>query len=131
MVHEQHTGLLASALQSDGRIAAIDRLQLALGAAGARTPVPVGRADLLVEGTRVLRTDLEAARLVDAEAEYLASAADWTRSAGRWSEVTRAAVLDLRVLTHGLPAAVAAWTSPFISPTRSVCRILFSGFGWT
>ncbi|MFC8504489.1 hypothetical protein ACFUC1_19205 [Pedococcus sp. NPDC057267] len=86
---------------------------VALGEAGARTPVPVGRADLLVEGTRVLRTDRSPARLVDDEAEFLGSAAAWTRATGRWSEVTRTALLDLRVLGHGLPAAVAGWTSPW------------------
>ncbi|GAB3440228.1 hypothetical protein GCM10027517_14550 [Phycicoccus ginsengisoli] len=86
---------------------------VALGAAGARTPVAVGRADLLVEGTRVLHTDRDAARLVDAEAQFLGSAAAWVRGTGRWSEMTRTALLDLRVLTHGLPASVAAWTTPW------------------
>lgn len=116
-------GLGSAAVASFGLLAARDRSRardlplysetIALGEAGARTPVPVGRVDLLVEGTRVLRTDRYAGRLVDAEAAFLGSAATWTRAGGRWAGLTRDAVLDLRVLTHGLPAAVAGWTTPW------------------
>jgi GH15 family glucan-1,4-alpha-glucosidase len=106
-------GLLAARERRGARDLPLYSETVALGEAGARTPVPVGRADLLVEGTRVLRTDRYAARLVDQEAAFLGSAAAWTRSGGSWAGLTRAAVLDLRVLTHGLPGAVAGWTTPW------------------
>jgi GH15 family glucan-1,4-alpha-glucosidase len=84
-----------------------------LGSSGTRTVVPAGRADLVVPGTRILDAAPDRQQLVDAEGQWLAHSAGWTHVTDRWSGLLTDALLDLRVLSDGLPCAVAGWTGPW------------------
>lgn len=61
----------------------------------------------LVSGTRVL-ADRSSNELVAAARGWLDAAPSWTRG-GRDTDLARSALLDLQVLSQGLPAPVAGW----------------------
>ncbi|MGG5258363.1 hypothetical protein [Phycicoccus avicenniae] len=82
---------------------------VAFSAPFVRTLVPAGRAESLVPGTRVLADCAERSRLVDDEEAWLGGCAPWVGRV-RDDGLLRSALLDLRALTTGLPAAVAGWT---------------------
>lgn len=73
-----------------------------------RVLVEPGREDRLVPGTRVLAGTEDTDRLVEDEARWLAHARV-PRVSGL-EELRTSALLDLHVLTAGLPAAVAGWS---------------------
>ncbi|GGL41804.1 hypothetical protein GCM10012283_25500 [Phycicoccus endophyticus] len=85
---------------------------VALAAPGVRELVPAGRADLLVPGTRVLASARRRARLVDEEEAWVRGCAGWaTQRLADGDALLHSALLDLRVLTVGLPVGVAGWSS--------------------
>lgn len=63
----------------------------------------------VVPDSRVLHDATDAATLVTAEQAWRDAAPSWLR-AGPWAELADGAMLDLRVLTAGLPATVAGWS---------------------
>jgi glucoamylase len=84
---------------------------VAFAGGGARELVPVGHADRVVPGTRVLARRSFTNRLVEEEQQWLEACAPWVRR--RLDEgdgLLRSALLDLRVLSEGLPVSVAGWT---------------------
>ena len=81
---------------------------VALSSLTERVLVEQGREDRLVPGTRVLAGTEDTDRLVEDEARWLAHARV-PRVSGL-EELRTSALLDLRVLTAGLPAAVAGWS---------------------
>ncbi|MGL5859109.1 MAG: glycoside hydrolase family 15 [Angustibacter sp.] len=83
---------------------------VAFAAPGERVLVdPQGDAAVLA-GSRVLEAAAQRDVLVDQERAWLAGLAPWTRASAWWSGLLREALLDLRVLTDGLPAPVAGWS---------------------
>ena len=98
-----------AALLDRARHAEIDLYSetVALAAPGERELVPAGRSELVVPGTRVLAGRPHTGRLVEEEQAWLEGVAGWAR---RDDDVLRAALLDLHVLTTGLPAPVAGWS---------------------
>lgn len=84
-------------------------LTVAFSAPLVRRLVPPSGLDGLVPGTRVVADSPHAGWLVEDEQDWLAGCARWTR-AGADDDLLRSALLDLRVLTAGLPAAVAGWS---------------------
>lgn len=77
-------------------------------------------------GSRVLTGAEGVTDVLAAEATLLAAAL--ARSDPRWADLSTSAVLDLNVLTHALPAPVAAWTDRwhYVWPRDAahVCRTL-------
>ncbi|CAG7574602.1 hypothetical protein FB554_2788 [Barrientosiimonas humi] len=78
----------------------------------ARREVTPAEFDLVVPGSRVLREAPDVDGLLARERGWLDSAAAWTRS-GPHADLARSALLDLHVLTAGLPATVAGWSPPW------------------
>lgn len=81
---------------------------VALRAPGERVLVAPESWDTIVPGTRVLAGQPATAALVEQEAAWMASAR--VPVVPGLEALTRSALLDLRVLTEGLPAAVAGWS---------------------
>ncbi len=112
-------GAGALALGAAGGAVALDRARraeidlysttVAFTAPLVRLLVPPSALETLVPGTRVVAGSGHAGRLLEDEEEWLEGCARWTR-AGRGDDLLRSALLDLRVLTAGLPAAVAGWS---------------------
>ena len=71
--------------------------------------VPPSGVESLVPGTRVVGDSPHAGWLVEDEQAWLEGCARWTRGSGG-DDLLRSALLDLHVLTAGLPAAVAGWS---------------------
>ncbi|MGL5860672.1 MAG: hypothetical protein ACRCY9_05385, partial [Phycicoccus sp.] len=80
---------------------------------GVREVVPTGQADAVVPGSRVLAARPSTNALLDEESAWLASCAGWTRHQDHDDALLRDALLDLRVLSVGLPASVAGWSRPW------------------
>lgn len=79
---------------------------------GGRVIVPEGAANTVVPDSRVLRDQEGTDRLLAEEAAFVAGSAPWTSAVDpRWQELLRSAVLDVGVLTRGLPVAVAGWSA--------------------
>lgn len=79
---------------------------------GRREIVPVGRADDVVPGSRVLAARPSTSHLLEEEQAWLGSCAGWTRAAADGGDgLLRDALLDLRVLSTGLPVSVAGWST--------------------
>lgn len=76
----------------------------------ARVSVAPSSATVLIPGSRVAAGVPGARVLAAGEQSWLATGADWTRSAGRWSGLARSALLDLRSLTLPGGVAVAGWS---------------------
>jgi len=74
-----------------------------------RQLVPPSGVEALVPGTRVVGASPRAGWMVEDEQAWLEGCARWTR-ADRGDDLLRSALLDLRVLSAGLPAAVAGWS---------------------
>lgn len=71
----------------------------------------ISEASALVPGLRVVAGVPDEDLLASEQVEWLAGLAPWTRDSNLAShEPLRSALLDLYVLSHGLPGAVAAWT---------------------
>ena len=70
----------------------------------------VDSPDEIVPGTRVAVDSLVRAELLAREQDWLASLAPWTRSS-RNAELISSAYLDMYVLSEGLDAPVAGWSS--------------------
>lgn len=83
---------------------------VALDADGRPVLVPEGSADRVVPGTRVLAGTTATDALVAAEKAWLGPSEPWVRGLGPFADLARAALLDLRVLSGSLPAAVAGWS---------------------
>jgi GH15 family glucan-1,4-alpha-glucosidase len=84
---------------------------VAFAAQGVRELVPAGRLDAVVPGTRVLAARPQSSLLVEEEQAWLESCSPWVgRRLGDESGLLHSALLDLRALSAGLPAAVAGWT---------------------
>lgn len=81
---------------------------VALRAPGERVLVAPESWDTIVPGTRVLAGQSATAAMVEQEAAWVASAR--VPVVPGLEALTRSALLDLRVLTEGLPAAVAGWS---------------------
>ena len=84
---------------------------VAMAGGGTRVLVPQGHLERVVPGTRVLAGIPQTALLVEEEQAWLESCAPWVRrrlDAG--DDLLRSALLDLRVLSDGLPVSVAGWT---------------------
>lgn len=75
----------------------------------ARREVAPDELELVVPGSRVLRDATDVDGLLARERGWLDSAAEWTRR-GPYADLARSALLDLHVLTAGLPATVAGWS---------------------
>jgi glucoamylase len=109
----------AGALALAGGAVAVDRagraeIDLYSATVGFAAPllrqlVPASRPDEVVAGTRVITGTRHESLLVEDELAWLEGCAPWTRAAGA-DDLLRSALLDLRVLTVGLPAAVAGWS---------------------
>lgn len=82
---------------------------VAFTAPGKRAVVPAGKAADVIRGTRVMKTARESTKLIAQQEGWLATAPVWSRS-GAWADLARGALLDLWVLSAGLPAPVAGWT---------------------
>jgi len=74
-----------------------------------RRLVPPSGIEEVLPGTRVVGDSPYAGRLVEDEEAWLEGSARWTRAAHE-DDLLRSALLDLRVLSAGLPAAVAGWS---------------------
>ncbi len=74
-----------------------------------RELVPASGAHGVVPCTRVIGGTRHEALLLEDELAWLEGCARWTRGSGA-DDVLRSALLDLRVLSVGLPAAVAGWS---------------------
>ncbi len=74
-----------------------------------RQLVPAAHVDEVVAGTRVLSGTAHEGLMLEDELAWLDGCARWTRRADA-DDLLRSALLDLRVLTVGLPAAVAGWS---------------------
>ncbi|WP_392542763.1 hypothetical protein [Oryzobacter telluris] len=84
---------------------------VAFSGGGARELVPVGHLDRVVPGTRVLAGRPQSSLLVEEELAWLEECAPWVRRRlDGGDDVLRSALLDLRVLSDGLPVSVAGWT---------------------
>ncbi|GAA2099332.1 hypothetical protein [Brevibacterium salitolerans] len=83
-------------------------LTVAFTSADARGPVSA--PDQVIPGTRVQAHAENAHLLVRREEDWLDSLAPWTRTSPH-ADLIRNAYLDLFVLTEGLPATAAGWTS--------------------
>lgn len=84
---------------------------VALGGGGSRVLVPAGHLDKVVPGTRVLAARPQSAGLVEDEQAWLETCAPWVRRGlDADGGLLRSALLDLRVLSVGLPVSVAGWT---------------------
>ncbi|MFQ6170101.1 hypothetical protein ACK8HX_00720 [Oryzobacter sp. R7] len=84
---------------------------VAFSGGGARELVPRGHADRVVPGTRVLAGRPFTNRLVEDERAWLEDCAPWVRRRlDDGDGLLRSALLDLRVLSDGLPVSVAGWT---------------------
>ncbi|WP_051298149.1 hypothetical protein [Brevibacterium album] len=70
----------------------------------------ISSAEAVLPGSRVQASAPAAHELLTREREWLASLAGWTRR-GPHAGLVRDAYLDLFVLTEGLPATVAGWTT--------------------
>lgn len=86
---------------------------VAFVAPGERRIVAPGAAASVVPGSRVLRGTPDVDVLLDEEARWLAGLAPWVRERVTHEEAVRHALLDLRVLSEGLPAGAAAWSRPW------------------
>lgn len=75
----------------------------------ARQEVAPDELERVVPGSRVLRSAPGVDGLLARERGWLGSAAGWTRR-GPYAGLTRSALLDLHVLTAGLPTTVAGWS---------------------
>ncbi|MGL4176653.1 MAG: hypothetical protein ACRCSN_11285 [Dermatophilaceae bacterium] len=80
---------------------------------GIRELVPTGRADAVMPGSRVLAARPSTNALLEEESAWLASCAGWTRHGEHGDALLRDALLDLRVLSVGLPVSVAGWSRPW------------------
>lgn len=78
---------------------------------GTRTLVPAGRAATLVPNSRTPLGAPGRRALLDMEERWVSGGRPWTRTTDVWSPLLRAALLDLRVLSHELPCSVAGWSS--------------------
>ncbi len=83
---------------------------VAFAAPEVREIVPVGRAEEVVPGTRVLAARPLSGMLLEQEAAWLESSAPWVRRVQDPQGLLRSAMLDLRALSVGLPVSVAGWT---------------------
>ncbi len=101
---------------------------VAFRAPGVRVRVPLGQQGSVIPGTRVLADAPLATELVRQEREWLGAAEPWLTRSGPWRAMATAALLDLRILSIGLPAPVAAWSSNwrYVWPrdTAHVCAAL-------
>jgi len=78
---------------------------------GWRELVPAGHTDTVVPGTRVLAGGPLSTMLVEDEQEWLEGSAPWVIAAlDGGDDLLRSALLDLRVLSVGLPVSVAGWS---------------------
>ena len=78
---------------------------------GWRELVPAGHADTLVAGTRVLAGHNLSTKLVEDELAWLEESSPWVATTlDGGDDVLRSALLDLRVLSAGLPVSVAGWS---------------------
>jgi len=66
----------------------------------------------MIDGTRVLTRSSDTAHLVGEARAWLAAAPSWTRT-GPSRDLAQSALLDLQVLSAGLPAPVAGWSQPW------------------
>lgn len=84
---------------------------VALAGGGVRELVPLGHAERVVPGTRVLLGRPFTTLLLEEEQEWLEACAPWVRRRIHAGDgLLRSALLDLRVLSDGLPVSVAGWT---------------------
>ncbi|MDE9366567.1 glycoside hydrolase family 15 [Luteipulveratus sp. YIM 133132] len=85
---------------------------VALTSPTSRELVQAGRADLILPGSRVMRSAPQAAALRSDQQRWLSSSAAWTRGLGGFDDLARSALLDLHVLTSGVTggATVAGWS---------------------
>ena len=84
---------------------------VAFSGRSARELVPAGHVDAVVPGTRVLARRPLSTLLVEDEQAWLEACAPWVRrSLHAGDDVLGSALLDLRVLSDGLPVSVAGWT---------------------
>ena len=84
---------------------------VAFAGGGARELVGRGHADAVVPGTRVLADRLPTERLIEDERAWVDACAPWVgRRLADGDGLLRSALLDLRVLSDGLPVSVAGWT---------------------
>lgn len=74
-----------------------------------RTLISPDQLGLLVPESRVVAAAPDADELLARERAVLAVAPEWTRT-GEHADLARSALLDLHVLSDGLPSPVAAWT---------------------
>lgn len=79
-------------------------------APGARRIVPPGAAATVAPGSRVLARTPHTERLLQEQADWLAGLAPWVRARAAADDAVRDALLDVWVLSAGLPAGVAAWS---------------------
>lgn len=84
---------------------------VAFDAQGERTLVDDALLASLIPGTRVLDAGSASQGLLAAEEAFLASSAPWVAAADDESGTLRSALLDLHVLSAGLPVSVAGWSS--------------------
>ena len=107
------------ALGAAGGAVALDRARraeidlysttVAFSAPLVRRLVPPSGIEEVLPGTRVVGDSPYAGWLVEDEEAWLEGCARWTRAA-QDDDLLRSALLDLRVLSAGLPAAVAGWS---------------------
>lgn len=85
----------------------------------------------VVPNSRVLRDAIGADALLADERAWHDAAPAWLRE-GQWSDLAEGALLDLRVLTVGLPATVAGWSQlwRYIWPRdTSTAAVALAGIG--
>ncbi|AKU18521.1 hypothetical protein VV02_01020 [Luteipulveratus mongoliensis] len=85
---------------------------VALTSPTTRDLVPAGEGRLIFPGSRVMRAASGAQALNTKQQQWVSSSAPWTRNLGEHAELARSALLDLHVLTAGVPggATVAGWS---------------------
>lgn len=83
---------------------------VAFSGRGSRVLVPAGHVEEVVPGTRVLARRPQTSLLVEDELAWLEECAPWVRRRLDDDDLLRSALLDLRVLSSGLPVSVAGWT---------------------